>query len=311
AFGRAIAPLIVKRIYIPSMDMGTEINDIRHIIKSAGVILKKHEFRAERSGYYTALTVFTGAKKATEHLGSKVSECTVAIEGFGKVGSALGKLLSDAKASIVAISTSRGAIYNPKGLNIVRLSQLVKEAGSRVVDIYDEAEHIDRESMLELPVDILCPCARHYTIHAGNAHRISAQIICPGANSPVTNEAEHILFERGVMCLPYFVTNSGGVLGGTMEFASVNKKKIEEFIDLHIGSRLTSILDEADRQNLPSVEIAETIALRCFEKVRQASAQPKVKARLFELALDLYRRGLIPRPIVGSLAPRYFERILP
>src|SRR4030042_1440280 len=112
------------------------------------------------------------------------------------------------------------------------------------------------------------------------------------------------------MCLPYFVTNSGGVLGGTMEFASVNKKKIEEFIDLHIGSRLTSILDEADRQNLPSVEIAETIALRCFEKVRQASAQPKVKARLFELALDLYRRGLIPRPIVGSLAPRYFERIL-
>ncbi len=87
--------------------------------------------------------------------------------------------------------------------------------------------------------------------------------------------------------------------------------KIEKFIDLHIGSRLTSILNEAAQRRLPPVEIAETIALRRFKKVSQASAQPKVKARLFKLALDLYRRGLIPGPIVGSLAPRYFERILP
>jgi glutamate dehydrogenase (NAD(P)+) len=311
AFGRAIAPLIAKRIYIPSMDMGTEINDIRHIIESAGVDIKQREFKTKRSGHFTALTVFTGVKKATERLGLNVSECTVAIEGFGKVGTALGELLSDAKARVVAISTSRGAIYNPKGLDMERLSQLAKEKSSGVVDIYDDAERIDRESLLEIPVDILCPCARHYTIHAGNAHSISAKIICPGANSPVTDEAEHILFERGVLCLPYFVTNSGGVLGGTMEFASVNKKKIEEFIDLHIGSRIASILDEAYRRKLPSIEIAEDIALRHFNKVCQASAQPKIKSKLFELALDLHRRGLVPGPIVGSLAPRYFERILP
>ncbi len=309
-FGKSISPLLIHRIYIPATDMGTEIRDIQFMVKSVGMDIKKREFAVERSGYYTALTVFTGVKKATEHLGLNVSECAVAIEGFGKVGTALGKLLSDAKARVVAISTSRGAIYNPKGLNMGRLLKLAKEAGSRVVDIYDEAERIDRESLLELAVDILCPCARHYTIQAGNAHRISAQIICSGANSPLTNEAEHILFERGVMCLPYFVTSSGGALGGTMEFASIKKRKIEKFIDLHIGSRIATLLDKSARERTLPSKIAEHSALERFQEMRRKAARATPLGKMFGVALDLYRRGIIPGPVVGILAPLYFKKVI-
>ena len=309
-FGQAIAPLLVNRVFIPATDMGTEMSDIRYMVKSAGIPLRRRDFSAERSGYYTALTVFTAIKQATRHLGLSISECTVAIEGFGKVGTALAGLLSDAKACVVAISTSRGAIYNPKGLNIIRLNQLVSEAGSRVVDIYDDAERIGRESLLELPIDILCPCARNNSIHTGNADRISARIICPGANHPITEAAERVLFEQGIISLPYFVTNCGGVLGGTMEFASMKKEKIEKFIDMHIGPRVGSLLDDAARNNVPPTEIAMPLALRRFEEIRLKAAHPTPQARIFGFALNLYRMGLIPGAAVGTLAPRYFKRII-
>ncbi len=124
------------------------------------------------------------------------------------------------------ISTSRGALYNPEGLNVDRLVRLTEEAGSRVVEFYHDAEFVDREKLLELPVDILCPCARWNSLNMSNAPRIPAQVISPGANNPITPDAEHALFERGVLCFPDFVTNCGGVLGGTMEFASVSRGQL-------------------------------------------------------------------------------------
>lgn len=309
AFGQAISPLLVNRIYIPATDMGTDMSDIRHMANAAGVPVKRRDFSVERSGYYTALTVFIGLKQAAKHLGLKISRCRVAIEGFGKVGSALGRMLYDAGASVVAISTSRGAIYNPEGLDMPELIRLASESGSRVVDVYSRAERIDLTSLLELPVDILCPCAWINSIHAGNAGRISARIIASGANNPVTPEAEHILFEAGTVSMPYFVTNCGGVLGGTMEFASVNRKKIEEFIELHIGRRILWLLNEASGKGIPSMEIAESFSLKRFEEVSRRSAHPAAQGKIFGLALGLYRRGLIPGFLTGAIAPGYFEKV--
>ncbi|MBN1625862.1 MAG: Glu/Leu/Phe/Val dehydrogenase, partial [Deltaproteobacteria bacterium] len=244
-FGQAISPLLANRVYIPATDMGTYNADILYMVKSAGMHVKKREFTVERSGYYTALTVFAGIKQAARHVGIDMPDCRIAIEGFGKVGSALATILHNAKARIAAISTSRGAIYNPEGLDVIRLTRLASEAGSRAVDIYENAEHIGLPSLFELPVDILCPCALTNTINTENAERISARIISPGANNPVSPEAEPVLHRRGIISLPYFMTNCGGTLGGTMEFASVKKNKIEEFIDIHIGGRITKLLEDA------------------------------------------------------------------
>ena len=309
-FGRAIAPLLRSHVYIPGTDMGTDNVDIKHMLNTVGVQVKRRELRGTDSGYYTALTVFTAAKQATQRLGMGLPDCTVAIEGFGKVGSALGGLLVEAGARVVAISTSRGALYDPHGLDVTRLVELVNREGSKVVDLYKDAERIDCAALLELPVDILCPCARHESLHASNAPRVKVRIVCPGANSPVTSEAESVLAERGVLSVPDFVANCGGVLGGTMEFASVGGEQIEAFIDRHIGARIAFVLDEAARRGVSPREIAAPIALRRFEQVQQGAAHPTPLGRLFAAGLELYRRGWVPGPLVAALSLSYFERAL-
>ena len=94
-------------------------------------------------------------------------------------------------------------------------------------------------------MEILCPCARHASVHSANAGKINARIICAGANNPVTPGAERLLSERGVLCMPDFLTNCGGVLWGTMEFASVRRVDIEAFIDQYVGKSFSRIFKEA------------------------------------------------------------------
>ena len=309
AFGQAIAPLL-GHVYIPGTDMGTDNADIRYMLSAIGIGVKRRELRATQSGYYTAITVFTGAKGAMRHLGLNLSGCKVAIEGYGKVGSALGNLLAAANARVVGISTWRGAIFNPEGLDLKRLNQLATEVGSRMVDLYADAERIDRTQLLELPVDLLCPCARHDSLHAGNADSVAARIICPGANNPITPEAERMLFERGVLCLPDFVTNSGGVLGSTMEFASVGRDRIAAFIERHIGERITWLLDEAAQGHILPREVAVPFALSRFDRMRRDAAHPTPFSRIRKGGVELYRRGWIPGRLVATLSLPYFEKLL-
>jgi len=309
-FAHAIAPLLRSRIYMPGPDMGTTNDDIRCLFKAANVRIKRRELHGTRSGYYTALTVFEGVKQAVRHLGIALSGCRVAIEGFGKVGSALMDLLIAAGARVVAISTSKGAIFNPKGLDGNRLKVLASSAGSGVVDHYSEAERLESAELLELPVDVLCPCARHNSVHNDNAPRIAARIICPGANNPITPEAEHVLFDRGVLSLPDFVTNCGGVLGGTMEFASLSAEKIASFVDRQIGERIARILSEAARKHLPPREIAIPLALRRFRQVQQGSVHPTLCRHVFGAGLEFYRRGWIPGFVVAALSLPYFKRTI-
>jgi glutamate dehydrogenase (NAD(P)+) len=310
AFGRAIAPLLRSYVYFPGTDMGTNNADIRHMLGAAGVPVRRRELRGTNSGYYTALTVKAGAKQAAKHMGLTLSGSSVAIEGFGKVGSALAGLLAALNARVVAISTLKGAIFNPQGLDVTKLEHLAAKEGSRVVKLYPEAGRIDRAALLELPVDLLCPCARGNSLHADNADRVKARIICPGANNPVTREAEEMLSKRGVLCMPDFVTNCGGVLGGTMEFAAVSKIRIAAFIERHIGARAEWLLNEAARQGVLPREVAVSIAQRRFEQVQRDAEHPTALARLFNFALELYRRGCIPGPLVASLSLPYFEKSL-
>ena len=310
AFARAIAPLLHNRTFIPCTDMGTDNADIRYMFEVAGVRIKRRELHESQSGYYTALTVLAGAKQAALHFGLTLSGCSVAIEGFGKVGNALGKLLSEENARIVAISTSAGAIFNSHGLDVKRLNELVVKEGSVGINHYPEAEQIERTTLLELPVDILCPCARSNSLNANNISQVKARIICPGANIPATADAERALFERGVLFLPDFIINCGGVLGGTMEFASVNKPKIVAFVTRYIGLHIAWILDESEKQGMLPSEIAIPPALRRFNQIQRKTANPTLMHRLFNVSLELYRRGYIPKKLVGFLSLLYFRKLL-
>ena len=309
-FGHAIKPLLCTKAYVPSSDMGTQNTDIRYMLNAVGVRVGRRELQDNSSGFYTAHSVLAGVVQSARHIGLNLSKCTVAIEGFGNVGRPLASLLGSAGIKVVAVSTSRGALYNPQGLNVDRLVRLADEAGSRVVELYHDAEFVDREKLLELPVDILCPCARWNSLNMSNAPRIPAQVICPGANNPITPDAEHALFERGVLCLPDFVTNCGGVLGGTMEFASINPKRTAAFIERHIGEHIAWLLKEAKAKYVLPREVATPLALHRFEKVAQSAAHPTPIGRLFKVGLELYRRGWIPGSLVSALSPLYFKRTL-
>ena len=309
-FGQAIKPLLCTKAYVPSSDMGTQNTDIRYMLNAVGIRVGRRELQDNSSGLYTAHSVLAGVVQSARHIGLDLSQCTAAIEGFGNVGRPLASLFASEGVKVVTISTSRGALYNPQGLNVDRLVRLAEEAGSQVVELYREAEFVDREKLLELPVDILCPCARWNSLNMINVHRIPAKVICPGANNPITPDAEHALFKRGVLCLPDFVTNCGGVLGGTMEFASVSREKISSFINHHIGMRIAWLLNEAKSKHQLPRDVAVPFALRRFNHVAQSAERPTPLSRLFNLGLEFYRHGWIPGRLVAPLSLRYFEKIL-
>jgi len=126
----------------------------------------------------------------------------------------------------------------------------------------------------------------------------------------MTPEAEQILFARGVLCLPYMVTNCGGALGGTMEFASVRPERIASFIDLNIGARLAWLIQESTRQKVVPSQIVIPMARRRFAQVRRRAERPAPWQRLFQAGLELYRRGWLPGPLVASLSLGYFKRAM-
>jgi glutamate dehydrogenase (NAD(P)+) len=309
-FARAIAPLLLKGVYKPGSDMGTSNEDVRLVMESVGVTVPRRGESSPRSGYYTALTVFVAARQALAWQGRSFEGCKVAIEGFGKVGAPLAALLAAKGATITAVSTTRGALFNPAGLDVDSLLQLSARFGSGMVEHYEGADRIDKTLLVEMPVDMLCPCARHNSVHGGNASRVSAGIVCPGANNPVTPEAERLLEARGVLSVPDFVANCGGVLGGTMEFASIGADRIAAFIDSEVGDRITAVFNKAEGERRPVRAIAESIAFEKFERVKLQADRPTLSGRLLGIGLEFYRRGWIPGPLVGALSPGYFVKAL-
>jgi glutamate dehydrogenase/leucine dehydrogenase len=309
-FAQAIAPLLQSGLYVPGTDMGTNNSDIVHVLRTARVPIRRRWLRGTQSGYYTSLTVMAGVRQAARLLDIRLAGASAAIEGFGSVGSALGALLDAAGVRVVAVSTASGAIYHPEGLDVAALRRLAQRDGAGFVCSYAGAQQVDRGAFLELPVDLLCPCARHHSVRADNAPRIQARAVCPGANNPLTREAEDILAARNVLCLPDFVTNCGGVLGGTMEFASISRPRIEGFIREEIDPRIASLLEAAGRQGVLPRQVAETAALGRFEDVQRRATQPSPIGRLFQMTLELYRHGWIPGRLVAPLAISYFRRCL-
>jgi glutamate dehydrogenase (NAD(P)+) len=134
---------------------------------------------------------------------------TLVVQGFGNVGSVAAYLLEDRGCKVIAVSDSRGGVYNPKGLNARDVLRFKREAGTVVG--YPGAERVTNEELLELECDVLVPSALENVITARNAPRIKARIIAEGANGPTTPEADEILYDRGILVVPDVLANAGGV----------------------------------------------------------------------------------------------------
>ena len=156
-------------------------------------------------------------QEACERLGMALKGARVAVQGFGKVGSVVAKLLDDAGAKIVALSDSRGAIYDERGLGDIDVI-LAHKRDSGFLPQDHPGAHITNEELLELPVDILIPAALEGQICAGNVDRVQAKMIVEAANGPLTGEADRALTERGIPVVPDILANSGGVIVSYFEW---------------------------------------------------------------------------------------------
>jgi glutamate dehydrogenase/leucine dehydrogenase len=306
-FALAAIDLLRDGRYVPDADMGTEATDIRWMMETVNLGGGPHDWKNNRSGLHTATSVYGSARASLAHLGRSLERCRVAIEGFGHVGSALAELLHGGGATVVAISTAAGAIYNAHGFDVQQLRLHMSE-GMPVSSAAGEA--LPREALLELPVDLLCPCARGGSIHAGNVARVQAAVVCAGANNPMTPEAERALWARGVVVPPDFINNSGGVLGGTLEYAAVSPARAGRLITNAIEGAVGRLLRDAEVAGVLPRALAEPIALARHARVRDAAERPTLPGRLVQVGLEWYRRGWVPESLVGAIAPTYLGRRL-
>jgi glutamate dehydrogenase (NAD(P)+) len=148
-------------------------------------------------------------KEALAHLGMPVAGTTVAVQGFGNVGSVAAQLLHREGCKIVAIGDRSVSIYDPNGIDVDDAVAYVKK--NRTLDGYGRGEVISGSDLLTLDVDVLLPAALENVITTKNAGQIRARIICEGANGPTTAAADSILEENGVFVIPDILANAGGV----------------------------------------------------------------------------------------------------
>jgi glutamate dehydrogenase (NAD(P)+) len=272
AFGRAIGILIQNRVYFTGEDLGTTMDDINEIQRVLGRPLYRSSDDAIQ---LTALTVFEVIRQSVQHRRLPFSALAVAIGGFGKVGSELARLLAGMGARIVAVSTDRGALYNPSGLDVAHMLALRAQHGDAFVGFYARAEKIPNEGLLELDVDLLVPCARTWAIHEGNAEQVQARIIVPAANGPLTPGAERALLERGVLYMPDFIANSGAILGSRMQSSGFGPGQARQLIESIFADKIARLLQVADELQSPPVTLARAIAWRNFHAQNAAAASHK------------------------------------
>lgn len=157
----------------------------------------------------TGRGVMISALEALAHLKMEVKGATVAVQGFGNVGSIGAQLLAREGGRVVAISDRTGGVHNPKGIDVDDAIAHIKK--HRTLEGYTKGDVITNEQLLMLDVDVLVPAALENVITTKNAKNVKAKIICEGANGPTTANADAILDEKGVFVVPDILANAGGV----------------------------------------------------------------------------------------------------
>jgi glutamate dehydrogenase (NAD(P)+) len=196
----------------------------------------------------------------------------MAIQGFGNAGQFAAKLGPELLgAVVVAVSDSKGGIYNPQGLDPEAVIAFKKQTGTVVG--YPEAEPISNEDLLELDVDILVPSALENVITAENATRIKARISAELANGPTTPEADHILHQNGVYVIPDFLCNAGGVTVSYFEMVqnAYDRYWSEKTVHERLDEKMTTAF-RAVHQKAQELQVHNRLAAYCVAVERVAEA---------------------------------------
>lgn len=142
-----------------------------------------------------------------------------------------------------------------------------------------------------------------------NINEIKAPIICAGANNPATRDAEEKLFEKGILSIPFFMINCGGVLGNKLEVTGVSDLFIEGFIRNKIFNHITDVIKKANETNNSPLSIAENYSIRNFNEMKSWHNKG-IKNIFYQSILEMFNRGLFPKFIVRLFAPVYIKKTM-
>ncbi|MFA0776374.1 MAG: hypothetical protein PVTTEEND_000088 [Candidatus Fervidibacter sp.] len=237
---------------IPAPDMGTDERVMAWMMDTfsmnvdysvPGVVTGKpiniggSRGRREAPGRSVAICVEEAAAK----LGMRLEGARVVVQGFGKVGSVVALLLHAIGCKIVAVSDVKGGIYNPQGLDPVRLTAHKRQ--TKTVSSYRDGDFVTNEELLELPCDILVPAAVERVITERNADKVKAKLIVEAANGPITPEADIILRDKGAFIVPDILANAGGVIVSYFEWV----QDISQFFwtEQEVNERLRQVMRRA------------------------------------------------------------------
>lgn len=267
AFAQAIRSL---DDYVPGPDMGTDETCMawvrEEIGRSVGLPRVIGGIPLDEIGA-TGFGVAVAAEVAQAFGGVPLQGARVAIQGFGAVGRHAARHLLERGARIVAVCDSRGAVFAAEGLDVPAL--LALKAGGRPVTDLDGVQSGPRDAVIAADCDILIPAARPDILDAANIDAVRATLIVQGANIPATAEAEERLRQRGVLQIPDFIANAGGVICAAVEYAGGTESQAMATIEERIRRNTREVLQRAREHDESPREAATALA---ENRLREAMA---------------------------------------
>lgn len=198
------------------------------------------------------------AEAAAPYCGLGLRGARVAIQGFGVVGKHSARFLAECGAVLVAASDSAGTVHDPAGLDVTRLIEL-KDGGGRVTD-HPGGRQLDRDAILDVECDIWIPAARPDVVREDNVDRLKTRLVLQGANIPFTDGAEHALHARGVLVVPDFIANAGGVICAAMEYQGATQAAALAAIAEKIRGNTGAVVQAARATQVPPRQAALDLA---------------------------------------------------
>ncbi len=257
-------------VYTNSQTMAWMLDEYEKIVKhhAPGVITGKplelggSKGRTKATGFGVAINI----REATKVMEIELRGAKIAIQGFGNVGVYTAKSLEKMGAKIIALSDSKGGIYNPNGISVEQAIEYKQKNGS--LKGLKDTKEISNEELLELECDILVPAALENQITKENANKIKAKIIAEAANGPTTPEADEILHKNNVFVIPDILCNAGGVIVSYFEWVQNitgnywEEEKIDEKLDEKLTKSFSQMVVTAEKENVDNRTAAYILAIK-------------------------------------------------
>lgn len=261
-FAEALKP-ICPSLYVAGPDMNTAELEMKQFAEAAGSNKACTGKPKEMGGIphelgSTGFGISHAVKVAADHMHLHLEGATVAIEGFGNVGWFVAKFLSEAGAKIAAVSDSKGVAYLARGMVFKELAEIKRDKGT--VTAYKGCKVLPSEDIIGVKADILVTAAIPNLIKLEEAKKVKAQLVVEGSNIPMTYETELALRKRGVVVVPDFVANAGGVISSYIEYIGGTEKQMFTRVEETIVKNTKLVLDEADKQGVDPRAAALAVA---------------------------------------------------